>query len=226
MISNKLWGPALMRLRARRDVQYTSYDRGVLATGADGFLADRPEQGLFIRETRVLSAFRYLIDGKMPHPVALSNVTQDRWLGYYLAHGAHRATALQDTAQQAIELRLTRRLEANGMREEIAISNFTQRPRRLTLTLHLAADFADLTETGGPRKQKGRKRTIWQKGKGKCRLEFRYSARHRYAHQDERGTAHGWNIMWREALPAHDRVWQHALGDTRRLHSQRECGSD
>jgi hypothetical protein len=62
---------------------YISQDRTVLATRRDGFICDGAEHGLFVHETRLLSRYRYLIDDRLPQPVALSNVEQHTWLGYY-----------------------------------------------------------------------------------------------------------------------------------------------
>ena len=70
----------LVRLRPRADTLYISQDRTVLATERDGFISDGAEHGLFVHETRLLSRYRYLIDGAPPQPVALSNVEQHTWL--------------------------------------------------------------------------------------------------------------------------------------------------
>jgi hypothetical protein len=73
----------LIRLRPRSETIYVSQSRTVLATERDGLVAGG-EHGLFVHETRLLSRYRYLIDGRPPHPVALSNVQQHTWLGYYI----------------------------------------------------------------------------------------------------------------------------------------------
>src|SRR5260370_14050589 len=75
----------LIRLRPRGDALYISQSSTVFTTGVDGFVAERAEQGLFVHQTRLLSRYRYLIDNKPPRPVALSNVEQHSWLGYYMA---------------------------------------------------------------------------------------------------------------------------------------------
>src|SRR5947208_424541 len=76
---------SLIRLRPRDDMLYVSQSNTVLASGRDGFVTENSEQGLFVHETRLLSRYRYLIDGQAPQPVALSNVEQHTWLGYYVA---------------------------------------------------------------------------------------------------------------------------------------------
>ncbi|HET9533299.1 MAG TPA: glycogen debranching N-terminal domain-containing protein, partial [Blastocatellia bacterium] len=69
----------LIRLRPRDDTLYVSQSRTVLATDRDGFIDDGKEHGLLVHQTRLLSRYRYLIDGNPPRPVALSNVEQHTW---------------------------------------------------------------------------------------------------------------------------------------------------
>lgn len=178
-----------MRLRVRLGTHYASRDRTVLATGRDGFLCGKPEQGLFVQETRCLSHYRYLANGRPLQPVSLSNVSQDVWIGYYLVDGSTGATALNDTAQQAVEVQLSRRLGCDGLSEDVAVTNYTQTHRRLGLSLELAADFADLAETQGGRRQRGRKSVRWRSGADGSELVFHYRASHRYSHQGETGRA-------------------------------------
>src|SRR6266478_4028529 len=77
--------PQLIRLRPRDNTIYVSQNRTVVATERDGFIVDDPQHGLFVYETRLLSRYRYLINGQSPLPVALSNVEQHSWLGYYIS---------------------------------------------------------------------------------------------------------------------------------------------
>src|SRR5438105_3639342 len=76
--------PNLARLRVRPETLYVSQGRTVLATGRDGFILPNSAHGLFIYETRLLSRYQYRLNNKAPKPVALSNVSQESWLGYYL----------------------------------------------------------------------------------------------------------------------------------------------
>jgi hypothetical protein len=100
---------ALVRLRSRLSTTYVSSGRTVLATGHNGTIGDAPDQGLFVCETRLLSRHQYLIDGAEPFAVSASNVAQRSWLGYFIAPGAAGGPVpIQDVAQQAVELRLSR----------------------------------------------------------------------------------------------------------------------
>ena len=107
---------SLVRLQPRNDTIYISQDRTVLATERDGFIRDGAEHGLFVHETRLLSRYRYLIDGKSPQPVALSNVAQHTWLGYYIqlppgldpSEPDQGSGQVPEASQQTLELRLSR----------------------------------------------------------------------------------------------------------------------
>jgi glycogen debranching enzyme len=168
-----------------------SKGRTVLATGRDGFLGDGQEQGLFVYETRLLSRYRYLIDGHPFYAVSNSNVAQHSWLGYYIAPASsdlRRSAKLYDAAQQSVELRLSRYV-GEGLHEDVDLTNFTQQPDRFTLELELDADFADQDETRGPRKQCGHVVRQWAEEDGAWELAFDYRAEHDYVHQNESGVA-------------------------------------
>src|SRR5215210_57902 len=106
----------LVRLRPRPDTLAVSQGRTVLATDWDGCIVDGAERGLFVYETRLLSRYRYLIDGQPPQPNACSNVEQHSWLGYYITLPPGMTTGQKDqgsgqvpqATEQALELRLSR----------------------------------------------------------------------------------------------------------------------
>src|SRR4051812_44322542 len=112
---NKRTLKRLVRLRPPADTLHVRQTRSVLATDRDGFISNGPEQGLLVHETRLLSRYPLLIDGKLPKPVALSNVEQHSWLGYYISlppgievGGRGRGSGqMQEETQQTLELRLS-----------------------------------------------------------------------------------------------------------------------
>jgi hypothetical protein len=93
---------SLAKISPRPGTIYCSQGRAVLATNLDGLIGDSPRHGLFFRETRLLSRYRYFVDGHVPETVAVFNVEQHSWLGYYIspAPGAHRK---QDTGSGEME---------------------------------------------------------------------------------------------------------------------------
>jgi glycogen debranching enzyme len=182
----------LIRLRPRPESVFVSHGYTVLATQLDGFLEGRPEEGLFVHETRVLSHYRVLVNGRPPHPVALSNVKQNTWLGYYIVSAENPADAggsPQDAAQQAIEVRISRAV-GYGMHEDLDLTNYTLSPVTLQLELEVQSDFADQSETKGQRRQRGSVERRWQAvGDGAWELTLEYRASHQYDVQGHQGTA-------------------------------------
>jgi glycogen debranching enzyme len=185
----------LIRLRTRPDTLYVSQNRTVLATRRDGFIDADPDHGFFVQSTRLLSRYEYLLNGRPPSPNGLSNVEQHSWLGYYVAPAPEAMDNFVTqgpggaTAQQTIELRLSR-FVSDGLHEDVDLTNFTQRPARLTLELRVAADFADIAETKGKRLQRGRVREQWHGQEDRPALTFSYAVEYAYSHQGNVGTAH------------------------------------
>src|SRR5215216_4881461 len=187
----------LVRLRPRDDTLHVCQGRTVLATSRDGFICDGPEHGLFVHETRLLSRYRHLIDGKPPMPVALSNVEQHSWLGYYITlppgikvgEPDRGSGQMREETEQTLELRLSRYV-GDGVHEDIDLTNFSQQTTSFRFELEIDADFADVVETKGEREQRGEIRREWRaSGEAAWELAFDYKAEHRYDHQGERGTA-------------------------------------
>jgi hypothetical protein len=184
----------LVRLRTRANTQYVSQNRTVLATRRDGFVNAEPDHGFFVQATRLLSRYEYLLNGRIPFPNGLSNVEQHTWLGYYIAPAPEAVDNYGTqgpggaTAQQTIELRLSR-FVSDGLHEDVDVTNFTQQPARITLDLHVDADFADTAETKGQRFQQGTLQQHWDTDQDGFSLTFSYEAEHTFSHQGNAGTA-------------------------------------
>jgi glycogen debranching enzyme len=191
-------GHSLVRLGPRDDIIYVSQNRTVLATERDGTINGGPERGLFFHQTRLLSRYQYFIDGKPPMPLALSNVEQHSWLGYYIALSPNAGEQgdweilgpAGKLGQRPIELRVSR-FVGDGMHEDVVLTNFTPERVEFDFTLAIDADFADSAETKLQRRlQDGKLNSQWQRGPDeKWELVFDYRAEHHFDHQDNRGTA-------------------------------------
>ena len=186
----------LVRLRPRAETLYISLGRTVLVTGRDGFITDEAEHGLFVHQTRLVSRHRFWIDGESPWPLALSNVEQHSWLGYYVQAppGAELGPPdigsgqMRPVSEQTLELRLSR-FVGNGLHEDVDLTNFAPQPSSFRLAVEVDGDFADQYETAD-RRQTGRLTHSWAKRRaGVWELVFRYEAEHAFAHPQERGTA-------------------------------------
>jgi glycogen debranching enzyme len=187
----------LVQLRPRLDTVAVSQGRTVLSIGRDGFISDGAEHGLFVYQTRLLSHYRYLIDGQPPQPNTCSNVEQHSWLGYYITLPPGITTGQKDqgsgqvpqAAEQTLELRLSRYV-GGGVHEDVDLTNFTQQPTAFRLELEVAADFADQSETSGERQQQGELTAAWREaGADAWELTFDYRAEHTYDQQGNQGTA-------------------------------------
>ncbi|HST77980.1 MAG TPA: glycogen debranching N-terminal domain-containing protein, partial [Verrucomicrobiae bacterium] len=183
----------LVRLRPRNSTLYASQGRTVMATSPDGFIFKHNEHGLWVYQTRMLSRYRWLINGKPPLMAANSNVQQHSWLGYYIASPPNiKDTGLDecDPAQQSIELRLSRKIDS-GLHEDVELTNFSKIATTFRVDLEIDSDFADPKEAGQKRKQKGRLHRQWRAlGDDSAELLFDYHVSHAYNHQGNRGTAH------------------------------------
>ena len=187
--------PRLVRLHPRADSFEVSQGRSVLSTNLTGFIAPETANGLFVHQTRMLSRYRWLIDGAEPHAVALSNVEQHAWLGYYiqvppnLRHGGRDRGSgeMSEASERSVELRLSRSV-GYGLHEDVDLTNFTERSTEFELQLEVEADFADQEETVEPRRQFGELTHSWRRNqKGNWELFFDYVAHHHYEHQGDVG---------------------------------------
>jgi glycogen debranching enzyme len=184
----------LVRLRPRPGTLYVAQGRTVLATNRDGSICGEPDHGLFFHETRLVSRHRLTVDGEPLHAVALSNVLQHSFLGYFIRvppgfpeeERDRGSGQTQEASQQALELRISRYV-GSGLHEDVDLANFTRRPTSFRLRLELEADFADRVETLGDRVQQGRLTRDWDAGAAELRFDYRVERV--YDHQGGRGTA-------------------------------------
>ena len=154
-----------------------------MATTLDGIIAGGDDdRGFFVHETRLLSLWRYRIDGQTPEPTALSSVRQHHWLGYYVVpapgvtrpprdHGSGRVPL---SSQITLELRVTRVVD-DGLHEDLDLRNFTTEASTFELEIQVAADFIDPAEIG-ERQQQGKLETSWDRDR--ATLTFDYRAEH------------------------------------------------
>lgn len=99
-------------------------------------------------------------------------------MGYYIVPAPGEPVgddAIAAAAQQAVELQVSRWV-GDGMREHFVLTNFTQSPAQLRMTLEIDADFADIEETHGPRQQEGTRKRHWKRDGNVAALTFDYVA--------------------------------------------------
>src|SRR5690348_2200993 len=123
-----------------------SRGRSVFACDSTGFVDGAGETGLWVSETRLLSRQRWLVDRVVPTLITASKVHQHLALAYFITVPPGQPGG--DSAQKTLELRLTRSV-GEGLCEDVAVENHTQRETSFMLTLEIDADFADWAEAAG-----------------------------------------------------------------------------
>lgn len=192
-------GSYLVKLRPRAEHLQVSQGRTVLVTGRDGFVSADRADGLFIHQTRMLSKYRWRVNGEELLPVALSNIEQHNWLGYYIitAPGVkpgppdEGSGEMEDKSEQTLEVLLSR-FAGEGVHEHVDLTNYTLEPIEFDLELEFDADFADHIEVDERRRlQRGTLGREWRGeiAPGRWEFIFDYHARHHYSHQGDVGNA-------------------------------------
>ena len=191
-------GSYLVSLRPRTEHLQVSQGRTVLVTGRDGFIRPEELDGLYIHKTRLLSKYQWSVNGEKLRAVALSNVEQHNWLGYYIvaAPGVEGFTdegsgEMENVSEETLEI-LISRVAGEGLHEDLDLTNFTLQPIEFDLELEFDADFADHSEVDRQlRRQKGTLHSEWrgEVSSGRWEFVFDYRARHHYKHQDDEGDA-------------------------------------
>jgi hypothetical protein len=177
----------LSSISPRPTQMHISRGNGLLLTNTEGLVSGEGDQGLYVRETRMLSKLQYLIEGKPPKCVVVSPIEQQSSLGYYICPAPKPGgETAKRASKDALELRVRRHFR-RGLTEELALANYTNHDTRFVLEVELEADFADFRKARkGTRKQHGELTRHWRDDT----LIFDYRASHSFEHQDERGSAY------------------------------------
>jgi glycogen debranching enzyme len=106
-------------------------------SGSAGDIVAGVAQGLFFRDTRILSRFEVSVDGARTEPLAA--VTDDPFSAVFVSR-LPPAPGRADSTLMVFRSRYV----GQGMREDLAIRNFADEPASCTVEVATAADFADL----------------------------------------------------------------------------------
>jgi glycogen debranching enzyme len=155
-------------LRVYPDLLFAYHGHSLLITDRSGTIGQGLE-GLYEHDTRILSRYRLLVHGRVPRLDALSAVDPYSTLAYYVSAPTADGVADSDAlglAQQEQDRQLVIRVArfvGQGLHEDVELTNYGQTEVRLELAWELAADFADLIEARGNRRQQEAPiRTQWQ----------------------------------------------------------------
>ncbi len=115
-------------------------------SGLDGDVDPGATHGLFVRDTRIVSTWRLLVDGT---PVdALSVIGSEPFEATFVGRGPAR-----DGNPDATLVAERHRLVAQGMREDVSIRNHGSEAAALDVELVVDCDFADLFEVKDGRRR-------------------------------------------------------------------------
>lgn len=102
-----------------------------------GQLGGAGADGVYARDRRVLSVFRVTVDGRLPQPVHVDEPTP--WTTRYDAVLDHLGDAGHDPT---VLLRRTRKVDGNGLTEQIAVVNRSHTTVECELVVDLGTDLA------------------------------------------------------------------------------------
>ena len=161
----------------------------VLVTDTHGRIGDGIK-GFYLHRTRFLSRLQIKVNGANPEFVSANTVDHHFMTSYHLAPSPAGAAAGPtpdddsngggEIAKKGIELQVNA-FSGGGLHLDVIVTNHAMAETEITLTLELAADFADLTEASdGKRKQNALVERRWTNGarngsgESEGKLEFRY----------------------------------------------------
>lgn len=170
-------------LRVFPDLLFAWHGHSLLATDRTGIITGEGLQGLYEHDLRLLSRYRLLVNGVPPRLDALSAVDSYSTLAYYIAPPGPEAAqpdALGLSAGESdrqVVIRVAR-FVGQGLHEDVEVTNHGLTEARLELAWELAADFADLVEQrGGKRQQQAPVATRWRltpEGYGELRFDYQH----------------------------------------------------
>ena len=179
----------LISLRPRYDTLLLNHDSSILVTSLDGFVHPNTANGLFVHRSRALSKYHYSANGEPFELSALSAINHNQSLAYYI-HRAGFGQSEDAATVDTFELKVMRKM-SGGLQENLALTNYSQKPLECEFAIHVEADFVDQDEVSKPDPpQPGTLRIRWEQGPGRVsKLVFDYEAIHQYDHRGEKGLA-------------------------------------
>jgi glycogen debranching enzyme len=106
---------------------------------ANGDIRSGTAQGVFFRDTRILSGWRLTLDQEAVETLAVQ--VHDPWRATFVGRAAPRPGRVESTLLVRRD-----RYVGQGMREDVAVENLGPEPAAVRLAVECAADFADLFE--------------------------------------------------------------------------------
>ncbi len=136
----------------------------MIVVDAEGVAGDLDDSGFFFRQTRYLRELRLELFGEPAHLCSVVETAPNELeLAYVYPEkkggGSDRGGAKHGIRYRDLDLRVSYRVRANGLRVTLRITNRWLEDATVDLGWRLSADFADYGEIFGGRKQNARIRT-------------------------------------------------------------------
>ena len=120
---------------------------------SSGDISPGGTDGVFFRDTRLVSCWQLLVDGEPVEPMAVVPAQP------FAATFVGRAHARPNRAETT--LLVTRaKYVGDGLREDIAVHNFAEEPSGIHLSLHVESDLADIFDVKASRVTDGGQRSV------------------------------------------------------------------
>jgi glycogen debranching enzyme len=156
-------------------LQLVHHGYTVLVTNADGTMTGEGRQGLFDYDTRVLSTYQLLLNGRAPRCDSGGLLDPSCWIARLTVDRPGGNAHGPQLPQDAIELTL-RRSVGNGMIERLQVDNHSATAVTTSLVIQLDTDFRDIAQIGGWTNPLGHIEHSWDQAAGA--LLFDYHATH------------------------------------------------
>ena len=118
-------------------------DDRVLVTDLDGTISPSEDQGFFARDTRFVSGYELLLNGR--RPLLLNSSAVRHFSARYEYSNPELLDARGTIPRESVSMRVDRTV-AGGVHEDYDIANYGRRPISLTLEVRIDSDFADVFE--------------------------------------------------------------------------------
>jgi glycogen debranching enzyme len=120
---------------------------------ASGDITPGRTDGVYFRDTRLVSRWQLLVDGEPAEPMSV--IPAQPFAATFVGRGRPRPGQAEST------LLVTRtRYVGDGLREDIAVHNFAAEPAGLHLTLQVESDLADIFDVKAGRPAAGQQRSV------------------------------------------------------------------
>ena len=113
----------------------------------------RSAEGLYHRDTRMLSRFELLLEGQAPLLLSSMNQDDNAVFSADLSNPDLESKGTGTLRRESIQLHRLRFVYAAACHERLLVRNFSDEPQRLRITYRFNSDFADLFEVRGAQRQ-------------------------------------------------------------------------